>query len=124
MLRAYHFPFEDLRSDEDTIAGNALPWRIGEIRAYTPITIDAGDGETISEPGYRVLAGTKSRIRSEHWVQGSPGFAQKGTNMKPNLRLLGSRRLFWAIIYLIHPTWFAYGPADIGFAPFGSVAAI
>jgi hypothetical protein len=53
MFRAYHFPFEDLRSDEDVIAGNSLPWRIGEIRAYTPITMDAGDGETISESGYR-----------------------------------------------------------------------
>ena len=52
MLRAYHFPYEDLRSDEDMIAGNSLPWRIGEIRAYTPVTIEAGDGETISEIGY------------------------------------------------------------------------
>lgn len=52
MLRAYHFPFEDLRSDEDMIAGNSLPWRIGEIRTYTPITIDAGGGETISQMGY------------------------------------------------------------------------
>lgn len=53
MLRAYHFPFEDLRSDEDMIAANPLPWRIGEIRAYTPVTIDAGEGETISQIGYR-----------------------------------------------------------------------
>ena len=53
MLQAYHFPFEDLRSDEDMIAGNSLPWRIGEIRAYTPITMDAGEGETISQIGYR-----------------------------------------------------------------------
>ena len=53
MLRAYHFPFEDLRSDEDMIAGNAIPWRVGEIRAYTPITMDAGDGESISQIGYR-----------------------------------------------------------------------
>jgi hypothetical protein len=53
MLRAYHFPFEDLRSDEDMIAGNSLPWRIGEIRAYTPITMDAREGETISQIGYR-----------------------------------------------------------------------
>jgi hypothetical protein len=53
MLRAYHFLFEDLRSDEDMIAGNSLPWSVGEIRAYTPITIDAGDGEAISESGYR-----------------------------------------------------------------------
>jgi len=53
MLRAYHFPYEDLRSDEDVIAGNSLPWQIGESQVYTPITIDAGDGETISEIGYR-----------------------------------------------------------------------
>jgi hypothetical protein len=56
MFRAYHFPFEDLRSDEDMIdmiARNSLPWRIGEIRAFTPVTIHAGDGETISEIGYR-----------------------------------------------------------------------
>jgi len=53
MLRAYHFLFEDLRSDEDTIAENSLPWRVGEIRAYTPITIEAGDGETICQIGYR-----------------------------------------------------------------------
>ena len=52
MHRAYHFPYEDLRSDEDVIAGNSVPWRVGEIRTYTPITIDAGDGETISEIGY------------------------------------------------------------------------
>ncbi len=52
MLRAYHFPYEDLQSDEDVIAGNSVPWRIGEIRAYTPITIDAGDEETISQIGY------------------------------------------------------------------------
>lgn len=53
MLRAYYFPYEDLRSDEDVIAGNSVPWCIGEIRAYTPITMDAGDWETISEIGYR-----------------------------------------------------------------------
>jgi hypothetical protein len=53
MHRAYHFPYEDLRSDEDVIAGNSAPWRIGEIRAYTPITMDAGDGETTSQIGYR-----------------------------------------------------------------------
>jgi len=52
MRRAYHFPFEDLRSHEDMTAGNSLPWRIGEIRAYTPITMDAGAGETISQIGY------------------------------------------------------------------------
>jgi hypothetical protein len=52
MLRAYHFPYEDLQSDEDVIAGSSVPWRIGEIRAYTPVTIDAGEGETISETGY------------------------------------------------------------------------
>jgi hypothetical protein len=53
VLQAYHFPFDDLRSDEDMIAGNLLPWRVGELRTYTPITIDAGEGETISEIGYR-----------------------------------------------------------------------
>ena len=53
MLRAYHFLYEDLHSDEDVIAGNSVPWRIGEIRAYTPVTIDAGEGETISQTGYR-----------------------------------------------------------------------
>jgi hypothetical protein len=53
MLRAYHFPFEDFQSDEDVIAGNSIPWRIGEIRTYAPITLDAGDGEKISEIGYR-----------------------------------------------------------------------
>jgi len=53
MLRAYHFTYEDLHSDEDVIAGNSVPWRIGEIRAYTPVSIDAGEGETISQIGYR-----------------------------------------------------------------------
>ena len=53
MLRAYHFPYEDLRSDEDVIAGNSVPWRLGEIRAYRPVTMDVGDGETIRQVGYR-----------------------------------------------------------------------
>src|SRR5271167_91587 len=53
MLQAYHFLFEDFQSDEDMIARNPLPWRLGELRTYTPITIDAGDGETISQIGYR-----------------------------------------------------------------------
>jgi immunity protein 5 of polymorphic toxin system len=53
MVRAYHFLLEDLRSDEDIIAGNSVPWRIGESRDYTPVTIDAGDGEIMTELGYR-----------------------------------------------------------------------
>ncbi len=53
MHRAYHFLSEDLRSDEDMIAGDSVPWRIGEMRTYTPVTIDAGDGETVSQVGYR-----------------------------------------------------------------------
>jgi hypothetical protein len=53
MLRAYHFLFEDLRSDEEVTAGTSRPWSVGEVRAYTPITIEAGDGETISLIGYR-----------------------------------------------------------------------
>jgi hypothetical protein len=53
MRRSYHFPFGDLRSDEDMTAGNPVPLRVGEIRSYMPITMDAGDGETISQVGYR-----------------------------------------------------------------------
>lgn len=52
MVRAYHFLLENFQSDEDITAGNSLPWRVGENRAYTPITIDAGEGETISQVGY------------------------------------------------------------------------
>ena len=53
MVRAYHFLSEDLRSDEDMIAGNSVPWRIAETRAFTPVAIDAGNEEIISEIGYR-----------------------------------------------------------------------
>jgi hypothetical protein len=56
MVRAYHFLSEDLRSDEDMIAGNSVPWRIAETRAFTPVAIDAGNEEIISEIGYRVVA--------------------------------------------------------------------
>jgi hypothetical protein len=53
MVRAYHFLSEDLRSDEDMIAGNSVPWRIAETRAFTPAAIDAGNEEIVSEIGYR-----------------------------------------------------------------------
>jgi hypothetical protein len=52
-LRAFHFISEDLRSDEDMIAGNSVPWRIAETRAFTPVAIDAGNQEIVSEIGYR-----------------------------------------------------------------------
>jgi hypothetical protein len=37
MIRAYHFLVGDMRSDEDKIAGNARPWRIGEKRRYIEV---------------------------------------------------------------------------------------
>jgi hypothetical protein len=52
MIRAYRFLFSDMHSDEDMIAGNARPWRIGERRCYHPIQIDAGE-ETVTQLGYR-----------------------------------------------------------------------
>lgn len=39
MIRAYHFLSGDMRSDEDMIAGNACPWRIGETRRYREVRI-------------------------------------------------------------------------------------
>jgi hypothetical protein len=53
MVRAYHFLSEDLRSDEDMITGNSVPWRIAETRAFTPVAIDVGNEEIVSEIGYR-----------------------------------------------------------------------
>ncbi len=52
MNRAYHFISDDMRSDEDLIAGRDDPWRIGEMRTYIPVTLDTGDGEFITQSGY------------------------------------------------------------------------
>ena len=52
MIRAYHFISDDMRSDEDIVAGRDQPWRLGETRIYVPVTLDAGDGEFITEAGY------------------------------------------------------------------------
>jgi Imm-5 like putative immunity protein len=42
MIRAYHFLFGDMRCDEDLIAGNVQPWRVGETRRYREVRINAG----------------------------------------------------------------------------------
>jgi hypothetical protein len=52
-LPSYHFIADDLRSDEDLIAGRDDPWRIGETRTYIPVTLNAGDGELITQSGYQ-----------------------------------------------------------------------
>ena len=51
-VRAFHFLPKDFRSDEDMIAGDNRPWRIGETRTYSPVRIDAGEGEVIEQLGY------------------------------------------------------------------------
>jgi hypothetical protein len=50
-IRAYHFLFRDMRSDEDMIAGNERPWRVGETRRYREVRIDAGP-YTATQLGY------------------------------------------------------------------------
>ena len=52
MIRAYHFISDDMRSDEDLVAGNDEPWRIGEMRVYAPVTVDPGNGDLLTESGY------------------------------------------------------------------------
>lgn len=52
-MRAYHLISDDLRSDEDLIAGRDDPWRVGETRTYIPVTVDAGGGELITQLGYQ-----------------------------------------------------------------------
>ncbi len=51
MIRAWHFLFGDMLSDEDMIAGDARPWRIGEKRRYREVQIDAGQ-DTLTQQGY------------------------------------------------------------------------
>jgi hypothetical protein len=51
MIRAYHFLLGNMRSDEDVIAGNARPWRVGETRNYHGVRIDAGE-YTVEQLGY------------------------------------------------------------------------
>jgi hypothetical protein len=53
MMRGFHFLMHDRCCDEDLFAGNPQPWQIGETRIYTPVTLDAGDGQVLSEIGYR-----------------------------------------------------------------------
>jgi len=53
MMRAYHFISDDMRSAEDLIAGRDEPWRIGETRTYIAVTLNAGDGELITQSGYQ-----------------------------------------------------------------------
>jgi hypothetical protein len=52
MIRAYHFLPDDMRADEDIVAGLDEPWHIGDTRTYTPVKIASGDGEFITESGY------------------------------------------------------------------------
>jgi len=52
MVRAYHFFPDDMRAAEDIVAGLDEPWHIGDTRIYTPVKIDSGDGEFITESGY------------------------------------------------------------------------
>jgi hypothetical protein len=52
MIRAYHFLPDDMRADEDIVAGIDEPWRIGDTRKYKPVKIAAGEGEFITESGY------------------------------------------------------------------------
>lgn len=52
MIKAYHFLPDDMRADEDIVAGLDEPWHIGDTRKYTPVKIGSGDGEFITEFGY------------------------------------------------------------------------
>ena len=52
MVRAYHFFPDDMRADEDIVAGLDEPWHIRDTRTYTPVKIDSGGGEFITESGY------------------------------------------------------------------------
>jgi hypothetical protein len=52
MVRAYHFLPDDMRADEDIVAGLDDPWRVGDTRSYKPVKIASGDGEFITESGY------------------------------------------------------------------------
>jgi hypothetical protein len=52
MIKAYHFICADMRSDEDIVGGRDEPWRLGDMRTYVPVRLDAGDGEFVSETGY------------------------------------------------------------------------
>jgi len=53
MIKAYHFLSDDMRSEEDIVAGQDEPWHLGELRTFVPIRLDGGDGRFISLPGYR-----------------------------------------------------------------------
>jgi len=52
MIRAYHFLPDDMRADEDIVAGLDESWHIGDTRKYTSVEIASGDGEFITESGY------------------------------------------------------------------------
>jgi hypothetical protein len=52
MIKAYHFIGTDMRSDEDIVGGRDEPWRLGDMRTYVPVRLDAGDGEFVTETGY------------------------------------------------------------------------
>jgi hypothetical protein len=52
MIRAYHFFPDDMRADEDIVAGLDEPWHIGDTRKYKSVKINSGDGEFITESGY------------------------------------------------------------------------
>ena len=52
MIKAYHFLPDDMRADEDIVAGLDEPWRIGDTRKYKSVKIASGDGEFITESGY------------------------------------------------------------------------
>jgi hypothetical protein len=52
MIKAYHFLPDDMRADEDIVAGFDEPWHIGDTRTYTSVKIDSGDGQFITESGY------------------------------------------------------------------------
>jgi hypothetical protein len=52
MIKAYHFLPDDMRADEDIVAGLDEPWRIGDTRKYRPVKIAAGEGKFITESGY------------------------------------------------------------------------
>src|SRR5579859_2136023 len=52
MMKAYHFFPDDMRAEEDIVAGLDEPWRIGDTRKYISVKIASGDGEFITESGY------------------------------------------------------------------------
>jgi hypothetical protein len=52
MIRAYHFLSDDMRAEEDIIAGQDEPWHRGELRTFVPMKLDDGDGGLISVSGY------------------------------------------------------------------------